>query len=365
MKITHVIGARPNFMKVDPVLRALAGRPEVEQIVIHTGQHYDTSLSEVMFEDLGLPQPDINLEVGSASHAVQTGQIMVLLEEQLEHLQPDWVLVYGDINSTLAAALVCAKAGVPLAHVEAGLRSRDSSMPEEINRVVTDRLANLLLTPSHDADQNLLQEGADPGQIHMVGNVMIDTLMRLQPEARSRWDRWRQQIPMLQDRYGVVTLHRPFNVDDPEHLTAIMVRLQRISEKLPLLFPVHPRTQASLAPLAAFSSPRLQMVEPFGYLDFLCLQERATLVITDSGGIQEETTWLGVPCLTLRPNTERPVTVTLGTNQLVGGDLDLLEQKVDEALQGEARHGSVPPCWDGQAGRRIAELLAGPVPGIR
>ena len=356
MRIIHVVGARPNFMKAKPVIGALERHAIFEQILVHTGQHYDANMSKVFFQELGLPSPDVNLEVGSGSHAVQTAEIMKRFETVLLTENPDWVLVYGDVNSTIAAALVSAKLDVPVAHVEAGLRSFDRSMPEEINRVLTDQIATLLFTPSADADENLLREGVVPEKIRLVGNVMIDTLVQLLPAADARWPCLRERLDL--GDYGLVTLHRPSNVDDPEALAAIMATLSTVSTKLPLVFPVHPRTQERImASRIAFGSDQLQMIAPVGYLDFLALQQHARVVITDSGGVQEETTYLQVPCLTVRANTERPVTIRKGTNSLVGQDMDLLRHKVEEILTGEKIRNDTPPLWDGHAGERIADEL--------
>lgn len=349
-------------MKVAPVYRALADRVGVEQRVVHTGQHYDPAMSQVFFDQLGLPAPTVNLDVRSGSHARQTAEVMVNLETLLMDQRPDWVVVYGDVNSTVAAALVCAKLGIPVAHVEAGLRSGDRTMPEEINRLVTDQIADLLLTPSADGDANLLREGIAPGKIHCVGNVMIDTLVRLLPQARMLLAPRLQHYGLAAGNatsaaYGLVTLHRPCNADDSGKLRTILVALEEISRKIPLIFSVHPRTRQQIAGLSLEGSPTLRLVEPLGYLEFLALQSGAKLVITDSGGVQEETTYLGVPCLTLRKNTERPVTVDLGTNQLLGDDLDALRDAVDATLSGKNKRGSIPPLWDGRAGERIAEIL--------
>lgn len=357
MKILHIVGARPNFMKVGPVLRALAGLDGIRQILVHTGQHYDLDMSDVFFEELGLPAPDVNLEVGSGTHAVQTALIMMRFEETAMEQRPDLVMVYGDVNSTVASALVCVKLGIPVAHVEAGLRSFDRSMPEEINRLLTDQIADLLFTPSRDGDENLAREGIPAHKIHLVGNVMIDTLVRLLPAAERRWPELKRTFE-LNGHFGLVTLHRPANVDDPALLAELMSALERIGHRLPLLFPVHPRTRERLSGLGmkrTNSSPRL--TEPVGYLDFLAMQKRASVVITDSGGIQEETTYLGVPCLTMRENTERPVTITSGTNTLVGKDPAGLEREVARVLEGGGKAGSVPPLWDGRTGERIAGII--------
>ncbi len=353
MKIVHVVGARPNFMKVAPVIAALEGRPNVVQVLVHTGQHYDANMSEVFFRQLGIPEPDLNLEVGSASHAVQTARIMIQFERVVLREKPDWVMVYGDINSTMAAAVVCSKLGIPLAHVEAGLRSRDRTMPEEINRLVTDRLADLLFTPSLDGNENLAREGVSSDQIHFVGNVMIDTLARLLPKAAP------PPVPDLDPLYALVTLHRPSNVDDPAMLAGIVATLRELSQHLQIVFPIHPRTRRRLAEFAidAATSRRFLLLEPMGYLEFLALQQRAGVAITDSGGIQEETTWLGIPCLTLRENTERPVTVTKGSNILVGRDMDKLKGEVHAILEGRGKKGRRPDLWDGRSGERIAEII--------
>jgi UDP-N-acetylglucosamine 2-epimerase (non-hydrolysing) len=361
MHILHVVGARPNFMKAAPVLRALAAHSGIRQTLVHTGQHYDAGMSEVFFRQLEMPEPDCNLEVGSGTHAQQTAAIMLAFEAVLEERKPELVLVYGDVNSTVAAALVCAKLGVRVGHVEAGLRSRDRRMPEEINRLLTDQLSDLLFTPSADADENLRGEGIAPAKIHLVGNVMIDTLVRLLPRAEGQFS------SDLATPYAVVTLHRPSNVDDCAWLRELLGTLVDLSNRLSVIFPVHPRTRQRLDGLGAPPAPsgRLRLLEPLPYLEFLTLQRRAALVITDSGGIQEETTFLGVPCLTVRENTERPITITLGTNQLVGTDLQRLRAAAEgiigknETLAGEqTRSRCRVPLWDGHAAERIAEILA-------
>ncbi len=348
MNLLHVVGARPNFMKAAPVMRALAERNGMAQILVHTGQHYDANMSEVFFQQLGLPKPDVNLEVGSGSHAVQTAEIMVRLEPVLLEHRPDLVLVYGDVNSTVAAALVCAKLLIPVGHVEAGLRSFDRTMPEEINRLLTDQIADLLFTPSEDGDENLLREGVAPEKIHLVGNVMIDTLVRLLPIAETEGGVLLSRLGLRPQNYGVVTLHRPSNVDEPERLRELIETLNGISRDLPLIFPVHPRTRRQILSLNLDSNTtQLRLSEPMGYLDFLGLQRQARLVITDSGGIQEETTYLGVPCLTLRENTERPVTVTMGTNILVGRDMVRLRTETERILKwgGTSRPGTATVGW--------------------
>jgi len=358
-KITHVVGARPNFMKVAPVYRAIVKFSNIKQILVHTGQHYDLNMSDIFFQQLGLPAPDINLEVGSGSHAVQTAQIMMQFEETVLKEKPDLVLVYGDVNSTVAAALVCAKLLISVAHVEAGLRSFDRTMPEEINRLMTDQIADLLFTPSQDGDENLLREGVAKEKIHFVGNVMIDTLVRLLPAAESLWPRLSSALHVSEKKYCLVTLHRPSNVDDPSMLAQIVSTLGEISRELPIVFPIHPRTRNRIteASLNVAQNDRLQLIDPIGYLDFLCLQKHAMMLITDSGGIQEETTFLGVPCLTVRENTERPVTVSIGTNILVGQDMVRLRTEAAAILAGSAKKGAIPPLWDGHAAERIATVL--------
>lgn len=340
-------------MKAAPLLAALAKRPDVRQFLIHTGQHYDAAMSGIFFTQLGIPRPDFNLGVGSGSHAEQTAEVMVRFETIVLEQQPNLVVVYGDVNSTVAAALVCAKLGIPVAHVEAGLRSGDLSMPEEINRLVTDRLASLHLTPSCDANDNLRNEGAKECSIRLVGNLMIDTLVRLLPEARL------PELPHFQGRCALVTLHRPSNVDNPERLGALVQALGRISREIPVVFPVHPRTRLRCKENGILTSGFLAMhlCEPLGYLEFLALEKSAVVVITDSGGIQEETTYLGVPCLTMRENTERPITVTQGTNRLIGSDLERLHQEIQLILRGRGKKGQIPDLWDGRAAVRTAEVI--------
>ena len=333
-------------MKAAPLLRALESRGE-QQTLVHSGQHYDHVMSGVFFDQLGMRAPDVNLEAGSGSHAQQTAAIMSRFEPVLLEKKPDTVVVYGDVNSTVAVALVCAKLGLPLAHVEAGLRAFDRRMPEEINRIITDQLADLLLTPSTDANENLRREGLADEKIHLVGNIMIDTLVRLLPLADEKWRTMNVAQP-----FGLVTLHRPSNVDDPGTLRKLIDELERIAERLPLIFPVHPRTRERLSR----AHSKIGFVEPMSYIGFLALQKHAAVVITDSGGVQEETTYLGVPCLTLRENTERPVTVEIGTNALVG--VRDLAFEVDRVLRGEGKRGQVPPLWDGRTAGRICEVLS-------
>lgn len=357
MQIVHVIGARPNFMKVAPAYNALGRHAGIRQSLLHTGQHYDDNMNRNIFRDLDLPEPDVNLGVGSGSHARQTAAVMVGCEDLWLKSRPDIVMVYGDVNSTLAASLVAAKLNIPLAHVEAGLRSRDRTMPEEINRILTDQLSHWLFIPSEDARPNLEAEGIDPSRIHFIGNVMIDTLIRLLPKARALDAAELEGVPDLPE-FGLVTLHRPSNVDDPPTITRIIESLSRIAQKIPLIFPVHPRTRKVLSGIVSQEARAgIHFVDPVSYLPFLALQTRAKLVITDSGGIQEETTYLRVPCLTLRENTERPITITEGTNDLIGGDMKLLEASVDSILSGDWKKGRVPSLWDGKAGYRLADIL--------
>lgn len=353
MHVLHVVGARPNFMKVAPVIRAFRSADGFRQTLCHTGQHYDPNLSDIFFEQLEIPRPDISLEVGSSSHAQMTANVMIRFEQTLLEQQPDWVMVYGDINSTVAAALVAAKLGVNVAHVEAGLRSNDRSMPEELNRLVTDQLSNLLLTSSPEAEPNLLREGIAPERIHFVGNVMIDTVRHLVDKAEM------PPIAGLAGRYALLTMHRPSNVDAPETLNRILTALAEISRQLPIVFPIHPRTKARIdaLPHNPLVDSHVLTIEPCGYLESLALQKNATFVITDSGGLQEETTALGTPCLTIRENTERPVTCTEGTNTLVGTDMGLLRAEVGRVLEGCGKAGRIPHNWDGRAAERIVEVM--------
>jgi UDP-N-acetylglucosamine 2-epimerase (non-hydrolysing) len=355
MHILHVVGARPNFMKATPVYRAMENR-NVRQTLVHTGQHYDNRMSAVFFRELGLPEPDVDLGVGSGSHAAQTAEVMQRFEPVVLRAMPDWVVVYGDVNSTVAATLVCSKLGIQVAHVEAGLRSWDRTMPEEINRLVTDQLADLLFTHSPECEQNLAREGVDLTKVKFVGNTMIDTLARLLPEADKEWPQVRDALGLAD--YLLITLHRPSNVDRPEQLAGIMAALQTISGTVRCVFPVHPRTTAQLSAHGITVPKRVTLLEPEGYLRFVALQAHARAVVTDSGGVQEETAYLGVPCLTLRANTERPVTIVEGTNRLLGEDPAALIPAVTAVLGGWTPSGRKPALWDGHAGDRIAGLLA-------
>ena len=349
--VVHVVGARPNFVKAAPVVAALraAGQP---QSVVHTGQHYDERMSHIFFRELGLPEPDVDLGVGSGSHARQTAALLTALEEELTARPPGLVMVYGDVNSTLAAALVAAKLGLPVAHVEAGLRSFDMTMPEEVNRRLTDQLAELLFVTSAEAVGHLANEGVAPDRIHFVGNPMIDTLMAHLPRFDAQAARETHGLP---ERYGVVTLHRPANVDDPSAASAAVKALREAAEHIELAVPLHPRGRAALEAAGLGKARRVRILEPLGYLEFMGLLRGAAVVITDSGGVQEETTVLRVPCLTLRPNTERPVTVTHGTNRLVTHDG--LVPALIEMLDGSAAAPEGPPLWDGRAGERIARIV--------
>jgi UDP-N-acetylglucosamine 2-epimerase (non-hydrolysing) len=322
----------------------------LRQTLVHTGQHYDRNMSDVFFTQLEIPEPDFNLEVGSGTHASQTAEIMRRFEPVVLESKPDITLVYGDVNSTLAAALVCSKLLVPVGHVEAGLRSFDRTMPEEINRIVTDRLSDVLFTPSEDGDANLTREGATKESIRFVGNTMIDSLIRLLPAARSC------SQDGLPERFALVTLHRPSNVDNVGVLRGILDCLRNVSKEVNIIFPVHPRTRQRIAEFV-IDSENVRLLDPMPYIEFLSLQTRATVVITDSGGIQEETTYLGVPCLTLRRNTERPITVTTGTNILVGDDRECLVTELARIVEGKPKKGAIPPLWDGRAGDRIADIL--------
>ena len=365
-KILCVVGARPNFMKIAPIMAALRQTPGLDARLVHTGQHYDVEMNQRFFFFFSIPNPDIDLEVGSASHAVQTAEIMKRFEPVVDAEQPAAVLVVGDVNSTIACALVAAKKGIKVVHVEAGLRSFDRAMPEEINRVLTDQISDLLFTTEREALTNLIREGVAPTRVQFVGNVMIDTLRSCLPRAVSP----KQTLATAPDPavflnnpngYGILTLHRPSNVDDPIILERLLNVLGEISADLPLAFPIHPRTRAMIdkAGLSArLDSPRFCCLPPQGYLEMLGLMQGARLALTDSGGVQEETTALGVPCLTLRENTERPVTVTEGTNTIVGADPKRIRQAAQEVLTSGGKAGRIPEYWDGRAAERIAGKLA-------
>ncbi|MHC4223083.1 MAG: non-hydrolyzing UDP-N-acetylglucosamine 2-epimerase [Planctomycetota bacterium] len=352
MKVLNVVGARPNFMKMAPLVRALEKSP-IEQMLVHTGQHYDDNMSKVFFEDLGMPEPDLYLGVGSGTHAEQTARVMVEFEKVCEQVRPDLVVVVGDVNSTLACSVVASKLWIPVAHVEAGLRSFDLRMPEEINRMVTDRLSEILLTHCADGDENLLKEGTPPDRIHRVGNIMIDSLVSSLERAEA--SKVLEELSLQPGKFGVVTLHRPSNVDEPDTLLGIMGILSELSEELPIIFSCHPRTKERLEDLSFQPGSNLRILEPMGYVDFLRLYSKSRLVLTDSGGLQEETTYLQIPCVTLRENTERPVTLTEGTAVLAGSDPEKIRACAREALDG--RRGGIPDLWDGRTAPRIVKVF--------
>jgi UDP-N-acetylglucosamine 2-epimerase (non-hydrolysing) len=354
MKLIHVVGARPNFMKAAPLWSAINRITDFTQILVHTGQHYDKLMSEIFFKELHMPVPDYNLNIGSSSHAHQTASIMIKFEKLVNELKPDLVVVYGDVNSTVAAAMVCSKLSIPVAHIEAGLRSFDRKMPEEINRLITDQLADLLFTPSKDGDNNLIKEGIPKNKIHLVGNIMIDTLVKLLPKAKTpnRFKNLKQ--------YVLVTLHRPSNVDNFGSLNSILQNLEIISKSYPIIFPVHPRTKKIITDnsLDYFNKENIYLIDPLGYNEFLGLMKHAFTVITDSGGIQEETTYLGIPCITVRENTERPITISSGTNQLIGRNYHKLPELLNNPICENKRSNVLIPLWDGKASDRIAEILS-------
>ena len=354
-RVVVVAGARPNFMKIAPILHEIERRETLAAVLVHTGQHYDAAMSDGFFRDLGIREPDANLGVGSGTHAVQTAEVMARIEPILTAQPTAAVIVVGDVNSTLAATVTAVKLGIPVAHVEAGLRSFDRTMPEEINRLLTDAVSTWLFVSEPSGAVNLRAEGADPAQIHFVGNVMIDTLLAQLERARSLDTL--ERLSLAPRAYAVLTLHRPSNVDDPAKLGALFDVLEEIHERLPVVFPVHPRTAEAIRTRLGGRSLALRTTEPLGYLQFLRLMADARLVLTDSGGIQEETTVLGVPCLTLRRNTERPVTVEQGTNRIVGDDPHVIRSEVRKILEGDPRAGRVPELWDGSAAARIVDVL--------
>jgi UDP-N-acetylglucosamine 2-epimerase (non-hydrolysing) len=365
INLACVVGARPNFMKMAPLLRALEAFSYVRPVLVHTGQHYDENLSDVFFKDLEMKRPDISLEVGSGSHGAQTARVLERFEEVLKQGPPgggrfDRVVVVGDVNSTMAGALAAVKLGVPVAHVEAGLRSFDRSMPEEINRIVTDSVADLLFVSEPAGVDNLRREGHAESRVHLVGNVMVDCLIHLLPRARAQ-DTLRR-LGLKPGEYGVVTLHRPANVDCPDTLGALLDVLGESATRIPLVFPMHPRTLARAREFGLLdrleSMPGVVQLPPLGYLDFLSLTSQARLIVTDSGGLQDESTALGIPCLTLRPNTERPITVAEGTSTLIGGDAAQLRDALRQVFDGSYKRGSCPALWDGRAAERIARILA-------
>jgi UDP-N-acetylglucosamine 2-epimerase (non-hydrolysing) len=355
IRIMAVAGARPNFMKIAPLLRELHERDRFSTTLVHTGQHYDASMSDSFFRDLGIRSPDVNLEVGSGPHGEQTAQVLSRIEPVLREARPHALVVVGDVNSTLAATLAAVKLGIPVAHVEAGLRSFDRSMPEEINRLLTDAVSRWLFTTERAGGQNLLREGVPPERIHFVGNVMIDTLLANLERARSLPSL--PEIPFAAGEYALLTLHRPSNVDDPKRLRMLFDVLEEIHEEIPIVFPVHPRTASAIRDQLGGVQPDLHLTGPLGYLDFLRLMADSKLVLTDSGGIQEESTALGVTCLTLRESTERPVTVEQGSNTIVGSDPGTIRAEVRKVLGGEGKRGQIPELWDGHAAARIIDIL--------
>jgi UDP-N-acetylglucosamine 2-epimerase (non-hydrolysing) len=358
MKLILIAGARPNFMKIAPLTQEMQTHPDVDFLLVHTGQHYDEKMSDLFFRQLGLPKPDINLEIGSASHAVQTAEIMKAFEPIVIQEKPDAVLVVGDVNSTIACGMVSVKLGIPLIHVEAGLRSGDRSMPEEINRILTDSISDLLFCTEQSGVDNLIREGVAEDKAYMVGNVMIDTLLKNRP--RFAESAILDELHLEPQAFAVLTLHRPSNVDDRDVFSGLLDALGEIQQDLPIVFPIHPRTRNRLGEFGFQDKieqmPNLRMIDPVGYLDFQQLLSSARLVLTDSGGIQEETTALGVPCLTLRANTERPVTVSHGTNKLVGMDPNAIVSAYRETISGEIA-AQVPPLWDGHAAERIVKII--------
>lgn len=361
MKVIHIVGTRPNFVKIGPIMRQMERYPsDFEQILVHTGQHYDYRMSGELFEDLELLQPNINLGVGSGSHAQQTAQIITRFEPVANKYKPDLVIVVGDVNSTLSCALVSCKMNIKVAHVEAGLRSFDRTMPEELNRILTDQISDLLFTPSVDANQNLIREGIIEEKIHLVGNVMIDTLINFLPKTHEKWYSRKQEMKLQENKFVLATLHRPSNVDDERTLSEIMNALVDISRETTVVFPVHPRTRQKLKVIGNLNPVKGQfhLIDPLGYLDFLALEKNAGLVITDSGGVQEETTYLSIPCLTVRPNTERPITITSGTNRLVESKKEAILAAAQDSLKGkDVGNKTMPPLWDGEASKRIVHIL--------
>ncbi len=359
MKLISVVGARPNFMKIAPIHRAIQNSKfNIEHLICHTGQHYDERMSKIFFEDLVLPKPDFYLGVGSGTHAEQTARIMIEFEKVLQKEKPDYVLVVGDVNSTIACSLTAKKLHIDVIHVEAGLRSFDMKMPEEINRVLTDRISDLLFVTEESGLENLKNEGVSDEKIHFVGNVMIDSVKHYLPKAES--SSILDKYNLEKQNYVLVTLHRPSNVDNKEQLTKLFAMLNRIAKRRKIIFPIHPRTQKNLENfgLSNLIDDNIILTEPIGYIDFLALTKNAELILTDSGGIQEESTYLGVQCITLRDTTERPITVKLGTNQLLGNDLVAAEKAANEILDGKIKRGEIPPLWDGNAAKRIIEILA-------
>lgn len=359
MKVINVVGARPNFMKIAPIIEELENYPSIEPILVHTGQHYSPEMSDLFFRDLGLPEPDIYLGVGSSSHAEQTAKIILEFEKVIVDIKPNLVVVVGDVNSTLAAALVGAKLQIPIAHIEAGLRSFDRSMPEEINRVLTDAVSDYLFLTEPSAQKNLLNEGIAENKMFLVGNVMVDTLLKHQNKAKE--SEILENLKLLPKEYALLTLHRPSNVDTVDALNTIFTILENIQKDIIVVYPIHPRAEKNIIEFGLEQKIKklqnLKLVKPLGYLDFLKLMMYAKFVLTDSGGIQEETTVLGIPCLTLRNNTERPITVAQGSNTVVGTDIELIDREVKKILKGNGKKGKIPYLWDGKAAERIVDIL--------
>jgi UDP-N-acetylglucosamine 2-epimerase (non-hydrolysing) len=364
IKIINVVGARPNFMKIAPIQRVMSTYENIETVLVHTGQHYDKRMSKLFFDDLQMPQPDIYLNVGSASHAEQTARVMVEFEKVIEREKPDLVVVVGDVNSTAACSLVAVKMGVKVAHVEAGLRSFDRDMPEEINRLVTDVISDYLFVTEQSGLDNLKREGIPDKKVHFVGHVMIDSLIHFAEKAKH--SAIMEELKVLPQDYALVTLHRPSNVDGKESFTRLLDAFSEIEKKLKIIFPIHPRSRKMIEQFGlqekVDNMKNLHLLKPLGYLDFMKLMHNAKLLLTDSGGIQEETTYLGIPCLTMRENTERPVTVEIGTNVIVGSDTELIVKEVRKIIKGEAKKGEIPELWDGKAAERIVAILAETTP---
>ncbi|RMH60520.1 MAG: UDP-N-acetylglucosamine 2-epimerase (non-hydrolyzing) [Calditrichaeota bacterium] len=359
MKIINVVGARPNFMKIAPIQRVMNATEGMEPFLVHTGQHYDERMSKFFFDDLQLPQPDVYLNIGSASHAVQTAKIMIEFEQVLLKEKPDAVLVVGDVNSTAACSIVASKMGVKIIHVEAGLRSFDRGMPEEINRILTDSISDLLFVTEESGLRHLKSEGIADEKVHLVGNVMIDSLIFFKEKAAQ--STVLQDLDLEKDAYALITLHRPSNVDDPVVFERLINTFEKIEKELKLVFPIHPRSRKRISEFGleerVAAMPNLKLLDPLGYLDFMHLMHNARVLLTDSGGIQEETTYLGIPCITMRENTERPVTIDVGTNVLVGSDTDKIYTEFKKVINGQAKKGEIPPLWDGHAAERIVEII--------
>lgn len=359
IKILNVVGARPNFMKIAPIQREMNRHPNLKPILVHTGQHYDERMSKLFFDDLEMPKPDIYLNVGSASHAVQTAKVMIEFEKIIIAEKPDLVIVVGDVNSTMACSIVATKLNVKVAHVEAGLRSFDREMPEEINRLVTDSISDLLFVTEQSGLDNLRNEGIADSKVHFVGHVMIDSLIHFAEKAKK--SRIKNTLGVADNKYILVTLHRPSNVDNKQNFVKLLNAFEVIEKEIKILFPIHPRSKKMISEFSLEKQiekmKNLMLMEPLGYLDFMNLLHSSKFVLTDSGGIQEETTYLGIPCLTMRENTERPVTIELGTNTLVGTDTELIISEANKILTGENKSGQIPPLWDGKAAERIVEVL--------